>query len=246
MSTGFLPYRIEQVKTWSEDLRTIILDHVPAPFEAGQFFQLSLPGRGPTEKRSYSAASAPGQKLEFFVSRVPHGSLTPDLFRQEVGQEILVDPVPLGFFNLNEVPEAKRLWLVATGTGLGPYISMLRTPGLLSRFDQVIVVHGVRTIEHLAYADELLEHAAAGDFTYIPLVSREAPPKGGLSGRITSALESGALEESAGARFDTESHMLLCGNPQMIEDTAALLKARGFKKHKRREAGHFNFEKYWQ
>lgn len=246
MSTGFLPQRIEKVTSWAEDLRTITLDSVPSSFEAGQFFQLSVPGRGPTEKRSYSAASASHEKLQFFVSRVPNGMLTPDLFKLEVGQEILVDPVPLGYFTLREVPPSKHLWLLSTGTGLGPYISMLRTPGALDRFERTFIVHGVRTADHLAYADELLEAHEAGTITYVPLVTREDAPKHGLRGRITTALESGALEEAAGARIDEESHLLLCGNPQMIEDTTHLLKARGLRKHKRREPGHFNFEKYWQ
>jgi ferredoxin/flavodoxin---NADP+ reductase len=197
-------------------------------------------------KRSYSASSAPGQPLEFYLSLVEGGALTPGLFDLAVGDSVNLDPKALGFFTLSEVPECETLWLIATGTGLGPFVSMVRHGEGLRRFSRVVVVHGARASEQLGYREEL-EGAAAQDprLTYVPVVSRSEAPAGGLSGRITTAFTSGALEERVGLKIDAKSHLLFCGNPQMIEEMVVSLKARGLSKHKRREPGHFNFEKYW-
>ncbi len=157
----------------------------------------------------------------------------------------MLDPTALGFFTLDEVPESKRLWLVATGTGLGPYISMLRSGLLEKRFEQVVIVHGVRTAESLCYREELQAQEAAGKIIYVPVLSgADESESDVLSGRITAAWDAGTLELKASA-FDQDCHMLMCGNPQMIDDMTERLKARGFEKHRRKKAGHFNFERYW-
>ena len=198
-------------------------------------------------RRSYSAASAPGKSLQFLISHVEDGQLTPSLFDLTVGSEVFLDETPLGFFTLNEVPDTKHLWLVATGTGLGPYLSMLRAGELERRFESVSVIHGVRHEEQLCHRDELTSAASSSStLRYIPICSAARDPQSTSvsSGRITTAWDSGALETLAGP-FGQECHMLLCGNPQMIEDMTSRLKERGFEKHRRRKPGHFNFEKYW-
>jgi ferredoxin/flavodoxin---NADP+ reductase len=243
---GFPPARVVHVQDWDRGLKTVRVDRVAHDFVAGQFFQLALERNGKFVKRSYSAASAPGAPLEFYLSLVEGGELTPGLFDLNVGDELGVDPKGLGFFTLKEVPECETLWLVATGTGLGPFVAMLRQGQELGRFRHVVLVHGARSREQLGYRSEL-EAAAARDakLTYIPVVSRSEAPEGGLRGRITTALSSGELEARAGQAIDKSSHLLFCGNPQMIEEMTASLKARGLSKHKRREPGHYNFEKYW-
>lgn len=240
-----IPTRIVRRTDWADGLATLELDHSP-PFTAGQFFNLGLQVGEHVVRRSYSAASAPGRNLEFFVSRVTDGGLSPQLFERVEGQQVLLDITPLGFFTLNEVPPTRHLWLVATGTGLGPYISMLRSGELNERFERVILVHGTRSASHLAYAQELFNFAKADPrFYYLPTLSGVGQTfLGALSGRITSVWDDGSLEQAAGP-FDEECHMLLCGNPKMIEDMVMRLKGRGFEKHRRRQAGHFNFEKYW-
>jgi ferredoxin--NADP+ reductase len=241
--SGLSPTRITQKTVWADGLCTFTLDRT-AEFHAGQFFNLGLEFNDTIIRRSYSAASAPGAPLEFFVSRVPAGKLTPGLLDKNEGDEVLLDTAALGFFTLAEVPQCKHLWLVGTGTGLGPYISMLRSGSLEERFEKVSIIHGVRHERSLAYALELREHA--GDqIDYLPVLSGpDQLPEDAVPGRITKAFESGTLEEKVGS-FDQDSHMLLCGNPNMISEMADLLKARGFEKHKRRKPGHFNFEKYW-
>jgi len=229
---------------WSAGLISITVEQT-ADFTPGQFFNLGVERAGKIVRRSYSAASGPGAPLQFLLSEVPYGELTPALFALGVNDEVLVDKTPLGFFTLKEVPDAKHLWLVATGTGLGPYLSMLRAGVLWERFERISVVHGVRDEPELAHRPELQALALRfPQLRYVPVLSRTHKDDAGLRGRITHAWDQGLLEEIAGP-FDRDSHMLLCGNPQMIEDMSARLKARGFEKHRRREPGHYNFEKYW-
>jgi ferredoxin--NADP+ reductase len=237
---------IRKKRLFTPRLMSIQLETEGPPFTPGQFFNLSLKSGEEILRRSYSAASAPGAPLEFFLSEVPGGGLTPRVFRLNEGDSILLDQSPLGFFTLNEVPESKELWAVATGTGLGPFLSMLREGSVLSRFEKIILVHGVRHEEELAYRAEFAalreKHA---HLVYIPALSAPSEAPFAEQGRITTLFESGRLEEVAQTSFGPDSHMLLCGNPQMIEDMTAQLKARGFEKHRRKKPGHFNFERYW-
>jgi ferredoxin--NADP+ reductase len=246
--SGLIEAKIDRRTDWTENLITLRLDLIPPPFVAGQFFNLAQRVGEHLVRRSYSAASAPGQPLEFFISRVAEGELTPPLFDLQKGDTIILDPQALGFFTLAEVPPAKSLWLVATGTGLGPYISMLRDGEVLTRFEHIAVVHGVRTRDHLAYGDELKALSQAHHHLhYIPVLSGpdESIQPGELAGRITGNFSDDAFHEVAKRPFDEDCHMLLCGNPQMITEMSDLLKAAGFEKHRRRQPGHFGFEKYW-
>lgn len=243
--SGFIAVEIQRKHRWASGLITLTLDLVPEHFEPGQFFQLGLELDGKLVTRSYSAASAPGQPLEIFLNEVEGGQFTPHLFALEEGDAVQVNPKALGFFVLGEVPEARVLWLVSTGTGLGPFIAMLRDGRLFERFQQICVVQGTRTVERLAYQEELEGYAASRKLRYLPVVSGEPPPPGGLAGRVTAVFENGELEERAGYPIDENAHVLLCGNPNMIEDMRRLLRDRGLEKHRRRTPGHFNFEKYW-
>ncbi len=244
--SGKIPAKIAHRREWGPGLFTIQLDATQT-FVPGQFFNLGLEFEGEAIRRSYSAASAPGQPLEFFISEVSAGQLTPKVAGLGVGDTILLDETPLGFFTLAEVPECRDLWLVGTGTGIGPSVSMLREGSVLKRFENVYLVQGVRTNSQLAYADEMRTLSAQhSHFHYLPTLSGKEQPSSNdiLHGRITEVWDNGALS-SAGAEFGQDSHMLLCGNPQMIDDMVERLKARGFEKHRRRKPGHFNFERYW-
>lgn len=253
MSSPGAPWReaaVAQVQEWAPGLRTVRLDLDLPPFEAGQFVRLALPAGAGEEPvaRSYSMASAPGEPAEFFVVLVEDGALTPRLLTFEPGERLWVDPRPAGVFTLRRVPAAATLWLVATGTGLGPYVSMLRTPEPWARFERLVLVHGVRRAEHLAYQDELTRRSAehGGKLRYLPVVSREAGPEGSLHGRITNLLASGALEARAGEALTAErSQVLLCGNPAMVDEMRALLEARGLRRNRPRAPGHITFERYW-
>jgi ferredoxin/flavodoxin---NADP+ reductase len=150
-----------------------------------------------------------------------------------------VAPNPAGFLVLSEVPDAETLWLVSTGTGLAPFLSILRTD--TSRFRNVVLVHAVRHAQELAYR-ELIGTTRA---RYVTFVSREKAP-GSLEGRIPAAILDGRLEAAAGVKLSAEtSHVMLCGNPQMLKDAQAALAQRGLRKHKRRVPGHIAVESFW-
>jgi len=239
--------QVDQVQEWAPGLRTLTLSTAPPiSFEAGQFVNLALDLPDGRVSRNYSMASAPGDPLEFFLIEVQGGALTPALFALSPGDPLFVNPRPAGHFTLANVPPAEILWLIATGTGLGPYISMLRTDAAWE-YDRLVLVHAVRQPEHLAYREELTTLSAAHDerLAVVSIVSR-APAEGALRGRVTVALQNGALEQAAGARIDpATSHVLLCGNPAMIGEMLALLSERGLKRHRRSDPGHVTSEKYW-
>ncbi len=218
-----------------------------AQFRPGQFMNLGLYLPAGFVSRSYSLASAPGEPLEVLLARVGEGALTPALFELGVGAGIVLDPKPQGFFSFDFVPPHEELWLLATGTGLGPFLSMLRSGAAFERASRVVLVHGTRGPVELAHREEL-EHlvtARAGSFCYVPVLSR-TPEPGVLQGRLTHMLSSGDLEARAGSRIDARrSHLMLCGNPAMIDEVTAQLIARGLKRHRQRAPGHITTEKYW-
>lgn len=230
---------------WAPGLITLRLGVEPT-FEAGQFFNLGLYHEGEFTRRAYSAASAPGAPLEFFIAEVSDGEFSPALFGLNQGQHVWVEDKPQGFFTLRYVPDAEELWLVATGTGLGPFIAMLRSGQVWQRFRRVIVVHGVRDTAQLAYRAELDAWRAERPFAVVTCTSRASPSPPMLGGRVTQALLDGRLEEAAGTSLSPErSHVMLCGNPEMVAEMSALLHERGLSKHRQRKPGHITIEKYW-
>lgn len=197
--------------------------------------------------RSYSLASAPGEELEVLLAHVGEGALTPALFALAPGSELSLDPKPQGFFTFDYVPPHRELWMLATGTGLGPFISMLRSGEPFTRAERVTLVHGTRSAAELSYRAELeaLVAQRSGAFVYVPVLSRKYEPDL-LGGRLTGALASGELEKRAGAKLDPAvSHLMLCGNPAMIDEVTAQLAERGLQRHRQRKPGHITTEKYW-
>lgn len=244
---GFEAGRVVARRDWAPGLITLSVEAAIEPFTPGQFVNLCLELGGKPVRRSYSIASAPGLPLEFYLKEVVAGELTPALTRLEPGASVLVERKPQGFFTLAYVPPCRDLWFIATGTGLGPFISMLRAGECWQRFERVCVVHGAREASHLSYADELaaLSKAHPGRLTYTSLVS-QGEPHGALRGRVTTAFADGTLEERAGVALDPDrSHLMLCGNPDMILEVTAVLANRGLRKHRVRTPGHISAEKYW-
>lgn len=232
---------------WDAGLFTVTLDE-PRAFESGQFTLLGREdpsARGGHVKRAYSIASAPGAPLEFFVVEVEGGVLTPHLARLRPGDPVWLGRRTTGRFTLSHVPDAPVLWMLATGTGLAPFLSMLREGTLWSRFGRVVVAHGVRRASSLAYADTLRAIAASRPLSYVPLCSRD-PDAGLLSGRIPERLADGALGEAAGVAFDPGSHqVMLCGNPAMIDQLTGELGARGMSVPRPGVPGQVHLERYW-
>jgi ferredoxin--NADP+ reductase len=248
MAIQWISGSLKTRKVWSDGLFTLTI-HCPGvtPFEPGQFLQLGLPLPEKHLHRPYSVASPHGQDLDFFIVRVEGGELTPRLWDLQIGQSIDVSTKATGGFTLSHTPPANNLWLLATGTGLAPYIAMLRDKHIWDTYERIILVHGVRFLTDLAYTDELDQHqeAHAGRLIFIPVVSR-ALAVHGFQGRITQAIECGKLEELAGIKLCSDnSAVMMCGNPQMLDDVEEILNARGMRKHKRSEPGHYVVERYW-
>lgn len=206
-------------------------------FENGQFVMIGLPAEGKPLLRAYSMVSANyADHLEFFSIKVPDGPLTSRLQHLQEGDEVLVSRKPTGTLLITDVHPGRNLYLLSTGTGLAPFLSIVRDPDTYERFDRVVVAHGVRYSDDLAY-DELLTAGLPNDdilgevvrdrLLYYPMVSREPFRH---SGRVTTALDSGRMVADLGLEplDPARDRAMICGSPAMLEDTAALLDARGF------------------
>jgi ferredoxin/flavodoxin---NADP+ reductase len=218
-----------------------------ADFKPGQFMNLGLHLPAGFVSRSYSLASAPGEPLEVLLARVGEGALTPALFDLRPGAAVTLDPKPQGFFTFDYVPPHRELWLLATGTGLGPFLSMLRSGAAFERAERVVLVHGARRAAELANRAELEELVSrrGAAFRYVPTLSQE-PEAAVAQGRLTALFRAGELEARAETRLAPETaHVMLCGNPAMIDEVVALLGERGMKRHRQRAPGHITTEKYW-
>lgn len=241
------PATIERKRVWDEGLFTLTVRAPEVhPFKPGQFLQLGMELPDGHLHRPYSVASPHGELLEFFIVMVDGGALTPRLWKMNEGDQLDVSEKAAGSFTLEHAPAASTLWLIGTGTGLAPYIAMLRTETPWLNYRKIVVVHGVRYARDLAYHDEIAHYNSRnpGQFSYVPIVSREACSEG-LSGRITTCIENGSLEDKAGIAFSKDCAIMLCGNPDMLNDCESLFAAREITKHKAKTPGQIVIERYW-
>jgi ferredoxin--NADP+ reductase len=247
MST-WLEGNVIEHRGWTEALFSLRVAGAPLAFEAGQFVRIALDIDGERVARPFSMVNAPGEPmLEFYGIVVPQGPLSPRLARLRPGERLLVASNPAGFLVLSEIPAAETLWLMSTGTGIAPFISMLRAGTPWERFQDVVLVHAVRHAPELVYRDDIgRARASRGSrFVYVPVVSREDVP-GTLRGRIPALVRDGRLEGEAGLKLAPEtSQVMLCGNPDMLKDTTAVLAGRGMRKNRRRTPGHITVESFW-
>jgi len=235
-------------KHWAGQLYSLQIEADIAPFQAGQFAKLALAVDGEMVGRPYSFANAPHERPhDFYYVVLPGNPLTPRLCKLEVGDSIYLTPHASGFLTLAEVPAGEHLWLLATGTALGPFLSILKTEAPWQRFERVVLVHAVRRAEELSYRDRIQSLLArhAGQFVFVPVVSREHTDFA-LAGRIPKAIGDGRLEARAGIVLTAQSsRLMVCGNPEMVADTVRALQQRGLKKHRRRDPGQISVENYW-
>ncbi|MFI8480689.1 ferredoxin--NADP reductase [Pseudomonas sp. NPDC078700] len=246
---------LSDVHVWSPTLFSLRCSRDPGfRFTAGQFARLGVSkADGTVVWRAYSMVSAPHDDyLEFFSIVVPGGEFTSELSRLSVGDTLLVDKQAFGFLTLDRFIDGRDLWLVASGTGLAPFLSILQGLEVWQRFERIVLVYSARTAQELAYQQLIkqlstLEHLAeyAHKLVYVPVVTRESVA-GCLSQRITGLIESGELERAAGVAMDAEhSRVMLCGNPQMIDDLRQLLKKRDMQLSLTRRPGQVAVENYW-
>ena len=238
---------IEKVN-WHPTLFSLKIKTPTFDFIPGQFIKLGLEQEGKVVSRAYSLVNAPGDDyVEIIAVPVEEGVLSPRLHQLEPGDEIKVSNPATGYLTLEEVPEGKDLWLFSTGTGVGPFISILSHGDVFSQFERVILVHGVRHQVDLVYREHIDAWASQypGQFFYQPLVTREQVPDA-LNMRIPQALSGGELSRSTGIDISAQhSRFMLCGNPDMLTEVLAELEKHNITKHLRRKPGQIILERYW-
>jgi ferredoxin--NADP+ reductase len=244
----WLEGRVIENRHWTPALFSLRLAGPTFAFEAGQFVKLALDLDGERVARPFSFVNPPGElPLEFYGVIVPGGPLSPRLACLQPGDGVWLSPKPSGFLVLSEVLPAEDLWLLATGTGIAPFLSILRTAAPWSRYARVILVHAVRRADELVYREliDALAQVYGERFRTVSFVSREEA-RGALAGRIPAAIADGRLEAAAGCPIAPErSQVMLCGNPDMVKDATAALVARGLRKHRRRAPGQISVENFW-
>lgn len=232
-------------------------------FTAGQFARLGvdntlgLAGESEIIWRAYSMVSGPyDEHLEFFSIVVPDGAFTSHLSQLEAGSSIYIDKTNFGFLTTARFESGKDLWLLGSGTGLAPFLSILHDPQTWQQFENIVLVHSARTAEELVYQNMIrgfTEHPVLSEliediqkrFFYVPVVTRENIP-GHLAKRITDLLENGQLSVHTGLPLTTNrSRFMICGNPEMVTDIRKILKSQGYSPARRNSPGEIAVENYW-
>ncbi|WP_410474307.1 ferredoxin--NADP reductase [Guyparkeria sp. TX1] len=232
---------------WNDGLYSLRFQAPLPAFKAGQFVRVGLDIDGERIARPYSLVNAPGETPhEIYFNVVPDGPLSPRLARLEAGDTLFVRSMVTGTMTMERTPAHRHLWLFATGTALGPFLSILKTDTPWERAERVVLCHSVRHATDLAYGETIrrLQERHGDQFDFVPVVTREVQP-GALRERIPAALAAGTLERHVGLDLRAEdAHVMLCGNSDMIEAVQQVLESRGLRRHRRREPGHITVEKY--
>ena len=251
--SAFTESTVLSVHHWTDRLFSFTTTRDPGlRFSNGHFTMIGLRVNNTPLLRAYSIASANSEDhLEFLSIKVEEGPLTSKLQHIQVGDTIIVGRKPTGTLVCDYLLPGKRLYLLATGTGLAPFMSIVRDPEVYERFEQIVLVHGVRLVDELAYHDMLLEHLPAHEFLgelvssqllYYPTVTREDFRN---TGRIPDLMESGKLfaDLDVPEINPAEDRVMICGSPAMLADLKGLLEKRGFKEGNTSTPGDFVIER---
>ena len=247
MMANWIDAKVSAKTQWSGRHFSLFIEAPKMEFRAGQFIRLGMEIDGEVIARPYSLVNAPHEEqLEIFFNIVPDGPLSPRLAALEPGDPIKLWSSVNGFLVVEEVPECKHLWMLATGTGVGPFVSILKTELPWQRFEKVLLAYSVRHESELIYSEQINDVVVrrGEQFCFVPVITREIVA-GAVNVRIPSALQDGRLEELAGELITPQqSHVMMCGSSAMIQTVFAELEKRGLKKHLRRDPGHITTEKY--
>ncbi|GAC28086.1 ferredoxin--NADP reductase [Brumicola pallidula] len=218
-------------------------------FTAGQFAKIGVEMQdGTVISRPYSLVNSPqSDVLEVIAVPVEEGSLSPKLHALQKGDKLKIMSPATGFLVLNEVPASENLLMLATGTGVGPFLSILETREPWRTYKNITLVYGVRKFHDLAYLAKIekWQNDHAEQFSFVPVVSREKHA-GTIQGRIPALIKSGVIQNQTKIDINPENtQVMLCGNPAMIADAMQVLNELGFKKHLRRSPGQISMERYW-
>jgi ferredoxin--NADP+ reductase len=230
--------KVLSVHHWNDTLFSFKTTRDPGlRFENGQFVMIGLQAEGKPLLRAYSIASPNYEEhLEFFSIKVPNGPLTSRLQHLQVGEDLLVSRKPTGTLVLHDLKPGKHLYLLSTGTGLAPFMSLIQDPEAYEQYEKIVLIHGVRYVNELAYEKFITEELPQNEFfgeevrnklIYYPTVTRE-PYRN--QGRLTDLIESGKLFTDIGLPplDPAVDRAMICGSPQMLKDTSDLLDRRGF------------------
>jgi len=236
--SAFFSERVTRVHHWNDTLFSFETTRDPAlRFRNGHFVMIGLPVDGKPLLRAYSIASANHEEhLEFLSIKVPDGPLTSRLQHLQVGDTLLVGRKPVGTLVIDDLNPGRRLILLASGTGLAPFMSIVQDPETYERFEEVVLLHGVRLVSELAYRefltqtlpnDELLGELVKPALRYVPTVTREPFER---QGRVTELLNDDRADDVFGGRplDPREDRVMICGGPAMLADLRAILDQRGF------------------
>jgi ferredoxin--NADP+ reductase len=252
--SAFNEERVLSVHHWTDRLFSFTTTRDPSlRFSNGHFTMIGLRKEdGKPLLRAYSIVSANYEEhLEFLSIKVQDGPLTSRLQHIQVGDTIIVGRKPTGTLLIDYLLPAKRLYLLSTGTGVAPFLSVIRDPATYERFEQVVLVHGTREVSELAYHDYIAEHLPkheflgeilAGKLLYYPTVTREAFRN---TGRVTTLLESGKIASDLGIPLlnPAEDRVMICGSPEMLRDLKQMMETRGFKEGNTTTPGDFVIER---
>ncbi|WP_428033239.1 ferredoxin--NADP reductase [Amphritea sp.] len=241
------------VHHWNDTLFSFTTSRDPGfRFKNGHFTMIGLEHEGRPLMRAYSIASANHEdQLEFFSIKVQDGPLTSKLQSIQVGDQILISRKPTGTLINDHLLPGKHLYLISTGTGLAPFMSIIKDPEIYEQYDKVILTHGVRQLSELAYADVIQEHLPSNEYfgdmvsdklLYYPTVTRE-PFRN--QGRLTDLIATGKLTRDLGLPdLSLENdRFMICGSPSMLKDTTRLLDQMGFEEARSGDAGHYVIER---
>ncbi len=251
--SAFNEERVLSVHHWTDRLFTFTTTRDPSlRFSNGHFTMIGLRVNGKPLLRAYSIVSPNYEEhLEFLSIKVPDGPLTSRLQHIQVGDTIVVGRKPTGTLVVDYLLPGKRLYLLSTGTGLAPFMSIIRDPATYEQFEQIVLVHGVRQVDELAYHDLVVDHlpqheylgeAVAKQLLYYPTVTRETYKN---MGRVTELLDSGKmLEDLKLPPLDPATdRVMICGSPGMLKDLKVMLEAKGFKEGNTSKPGDFVIER---
>lgn len=255
-SANYTEERILAIKYWSPKVLSFRTTRYAAfRFTAGHYARLGLPvaaEQGAWVTRPYSIVSPTwADYLEFLSVLIPGGSFSQQLANAQTGDTIRIEKPAYGFLTNDRLAPGPDLWLIASGTGIGPFLSILQEPSIWQQYQRLMLVHSVRQKDELAYRDEILAlpqqpnlRDGGAKLHYLPIVTRE-PGATTFANRIPELMADGRLEQALAPIDVTHSRLMICGNPEMAAEMRCQLQIRGFATSRRGVAGQMAFEQYW-